>query len=166
MLIGLMGAGKSTVGPALAARLRRTFVDNDELLQQQTLRTAREVAASDGAEELHAREAEVLVAALSRADPAVIAAAAAAPMEPGVAAALHPHDVVYLRVAPDVLAARVAGARAADDHRPFVADDPVSVLRLQFSERDERYRALATQVVDARAAPEIVVDEITAALGR
>jgi hypothetical protein len=73
-----------------------------------------------------------------------------------------------------VLAARIA--RVPDDrHRPFVAGGAPGTLaaRLaaqfaaQFAARDERYRALATLVVDAGAdGPEAVVDEISSALAR
>jgi shikimate kinase len=166
VLVGLMGSGKTTVGLPLAVRLGRTFVDNDVVLETQTGRKAREIAAAEGAEALHLREAEALVFALSRLAPAVVAAAAAAPMEPFAAAAMRFHDVVYLRATLLVLAARLA--RAPDDgHRPFLADDARATLAAQFAARDERYRALATLVVDADAeGPEAIVDEISSALAR
>nr|MDP9334208.1 hypothetical protein [Actinomycetota bacterium] len=162
--------GKTTVGLQLAARLERTFVDNDVVLESRTGHTAREIAAADGADALHLHEAEALVFALSSIVPAVVAAAAAAPMESFAAAVMSLHDVVYLRATPPVLAARIA--RAPDDgHRPFVADDARATLAAQFAAqfeaRDERYRALATLVVDADVErPEAVVDEISSALAR
>jgi shikimate kinase len=164
VLVGLMGSGKTTVGLLLAARLGRAYVDNDVVLEARTSRSAREIAAAEGAEALHLREAEALVVALSTPAPAVVAAAAAAPLEPAAAAAMRFHDVVYLRATPDVLAARLA--RAPDDrHRPLVADDARAVLEEQFAARDERYRALATLVVDAGVeAPATIVDEVSAAL--
>ena len=166
VLVGLMASGKTTVGRLLAARLGRPFVDNDVVLESRTGRSAREIAAEEGAAALHLREADALVDALASPVPAVIAAAAAAPLEPPAAAAMQAHDVVYLRATPDVLAARLA--RAPDDgHRPFVDGDARAVLAEQFAARDERYRALATLVVDANAdAPEAVVDEIISALAR
>jgi shikimate kinase len=164
VLVGLMGSGKSTVGLLLAARLGRVFVDNDVVLETRTGHSAREIAAAEGADALHLREAEALVFALSTPEPAVVAAAAAAPLEPFAAAAMRVHDVVYLRATPVVLAARLA--RAPDDrHRPFVADDARAVLEAQFAARDERYRALATLVVDAGVeGPGAIVDEVSAAL--
>jgi shikimate kinase len=160
VLIGLMASGKSTIGGALGARLGRPFVDNDVLLQERTGRTAREIADAEGVDRLHRREAEALVAALAQTRPAVIAAAAAAPMEPDAAAAMHGHDVVYLRAPAGVLAARRAGAPADDDHRPSVGS-----LAAQFDERDARYRELATLVVDTTAiAPDAIVDSISSAL--
>ena len=160
VLIGLMASGKSTIGPLLGARLGRPFVDNDDLLTERTGQTAREIAAAEGVDALHRHEAETLVAALTGSRPAVIAAAAAAPMEADAATAMHGHDVVYLRAAPEVLAARLAGTPAGDDHRPSVGS-----ISAQFDARDGRYRELATLVVDTAARPpDAIVAEITAAL--
>ena len=164
-----MASGKTTIGHLLAARLDRPFVDNDVLLEERTGCSAREIADAEGADALHRQEAEALVGALASPDPAVIAAAAAAPLEPAAARALADHDVVYLRAEPAVLAARLArdaGAHDHDDHRPFVADDARGVIEAQFRARDEPYRALATVTVDVADSPEEVVDEISAALGR
>ncbi|MEY2405983.1 MAG: shikimate kinase, partial [Acidimicrobiaceae bacterium] len=53
VLIGLMGAGKTTVGELLASRSGRRFFDNDAQLSAITGRTARQVQAEQGREALH-----------------------------------------------------------------------------------------------------------------
>ncbi|MDQ1463055.1 MAG: shikimate kinase [Actinomycetota bacterium] len=160
VLIGLMASGKSTVGRLLAARLGCPFIDNDVALEERTGRSAREIAAQDGADALHTLEAETLADALGPPEPAVIAAAAAAAVDPKVESALRGRDVVYLRAAPEVLAARIEH-ETDDGHRPFVVDDPARVLAEQFAARDARYRELATLIVDAGDDdPERVVDAI------
>ena len=165
VLIGLMASGKSTIGPRLAVRIGRPFLDNDVMLEARTGRSAREIAAADGADALHRQEADALIDALSASIPAVIAAAAAAPMEPDVAGALARHVVVYLRAAPAVLAARIERAPADDDHRPFVADDARAVLVEQFAARDGRYRELAGLTVDTEwGTTEAIVELIASAL--
>jgi shikimate kinase len=158
VLVGLMGSGKSTVGRLLAVRLGLDFVDNDLRLEARTGRVARAIEAAQGLDALHRAEAESLLAALTMRGRAVIGAAAGAVLEPDVAAALAAHDVVYLRVTPDVVAARLA--QAVDHHRPTL--DPAAL----FEARDDRYRRLATLVVDASGAPEAIVDEITQGLAR
>ncbi len=167
VLLGLMASGKSTIGQLLARRLDRVFLDNDVVLQDRTGQTAREIESAVGADGLHRREAEVLVASLHSLTPAVIGAAAAAPLEPHAAAALHDGDVfaVYLHVEPEVLAGRLR--REPDDgHRPFAAADALALLSSQYAARDPRYRELATIVVEAgELAPESVVEEISSALG-
>jgi shikimate kinase len=160
VLIGLMASGKSSVGPLLGVRLGRDFVDNDALLEERTGQSARQLASAEGVDALHRHEAEALVSALADPVPAVVAAAAAAPMETDVAAALHGHFVVYLRAVPAVLAKRRAGSAPGDDHRPAVGS-----IAEQFDARDARYRELATLVVDETGtAPDAVVAAITAAL--
>ena len=87
-------------------------------------------------------------------------------MEPDAAAALRGHDVVYLRAAPEVLAARLE-----HDARPTTVTARSSPTtrgpcsRSSSRPRDERYRELATLVVDASRDAARVVDEIMAALG-
>ena len=157
-----MASGKTTIGALLATRLGRPFVDNDVLLQQRTGRSAREIADTEGAEALHAREAEALLAGLANTVPAVIDAAAAAPMEPGAAAALRGHDVVYLRAPPDVLARRLSTQHDDDHHRPFLGNEGPEA---QFAARDEPYRELATVTVEVGVdSPEAVAAQISSAL--
>ncbi len=157
VLIGLMGSGKTTVGRMLAARLQVPFVDNDDMLVRRTGRLARDIAERDGLTALHEAEAEALVAAVAEAGPAVVGAAAGAVCLPAAASALARGDVVYLRADPAVLTARL-GREPGDGHRPRLD------LAAQFGERDPVYRGLADVVVDAEAAPDVVCNEIIAAL--
>lgn len=48
VLVGFMGAGKTTIGRLLAARLERTFIDLDDLINEQTGRTPRQIIDRDG----------------------------------------------------------------------------------------------------------------------
>jgi shikimate kinase len=166
VLVGLMASGKTTVGRLLGVRLGRPFVDNDVVLERRTGHSAREIALADGADALHLREAEALIDALAQPVPAVVAAAAAAPLEPLAVAVMRLHDVVYLRATPEVLAARLAKG-SDDDHRPFVSGDAGAVPAAQFAARDARYRALAKLVVDADIDDaDAIVDAIMSALAR
>jgi shikimate kinase len=159
VLIGLMGSGKSTVGPRLAGRIGLPFVDNDVILLRRSGRTARDIEQSDGFEALHRAEADALLEALE--DPAVIAAAAGAVLEPDVVHALRGRNVVYLRADPDVLAERL---RQDDAHRPFGGRDHHDLLREQFRARDDTYRAIASLVVDATAPVDDIVERINSAV--
>jgi shikimate kinase len=159
VLIGLMGSGKSTVGPKLARRLGLPFADNDVILLRRSGRTARDIEQLEGFDVLHRAEADALLDALE--NPAVIAAAAGAVLEPDVAPALRGCDVVYLRADPEVLAERLA---QDDGYRPFGGREPHDLLRDQFHARDEAYRSLASLVVDATAPVDDIVERISAAV--
>ncbi|MGH8982658.1 MAG: shikimate kinase, partial [Acidimicrobiia bacterium] len=73
MLVGSMGAGKSTVGRELATRFGVSFIDNDEQLRH-TGRTAAVLAAIDGADALHRAEAAGLLEAMAEHATGVVAA--------------------------------------------------------------------------------------------
>jgi shikimate kinase len=161
VLIGLMGSGKSTVGRPLAACLGFAFVDNDVMLERRTGRRARDIAAADGVDALHQLERAVLADALSDPVPAVITAAAAAPLVDG-AEQFAGHHVVYLHGEPSTLAPRLVGGGG---HRPFVdAGDTLELLRAQYAARDPMYRMLATTIVDAGRPPDAIVEAIIQAV--
>jgi shikimate kinase len=167
VLLGLMGSGKSTVGHALARRLGRPFIDNDEALEARSGRSARDIADADGTGALHTLESQALVDALARPAPAVVAAAASVVEEPAAVDALRGNDVVYLYAPPGVLAARVAARTPDDDHRPFVDGDARAVLEAQYAARDLRYRALAGVTVDTSAStPDELAEQVMQALER
>jgi shikimate kinase len=157
-----MGAGKSTVGRALADRLGTTFVDNDEYLQAHAGRTAAQIATGDGADALHQAEAAGLLATLDAGPAGVVAAAASVVDEAGVRARLAGEGVtvVWLRAHPSTLRRRAL----AGTHRPFVHADPAASTRLDTARRPH-FTEVADQVVDVDdRTPAAVVDEIAAAL--
>jgi len=75
VLIGMMGAGKTTTGRALAARLGWPMRDCDRDLEARTRRTGAELAATEGVEYLHGLEEEILLEALARDGPLIVTAA-------------------------------------------------------------------------------------------
>jgi shikimate kinase len=147
-----MGSGKSSVGHVLARLLQRPFVDNDELLERRTGRTARAVASTSGMDALHDIEAGLLIEVLQSRQPLILAAAASTPLAAAVRDALQQHFVVYLRDDPEALATRVA-REAQRGHRPFSGRDPHDVLPEQYAERDACYREIADVVIDAEGRP-------------
>ncbi len=161
LLVGMMGAGKTSVGTALAARLGRPFLDNDELVRTQTGREPPEIDATDGEDALHRAEADALRAAVARPGPAVIGVAGAIVDDPRERARLARSGfVVWLRARPETLRARI-GSGAGRRHEATDLD----WLAARSREREPAYRAVADLIVDVdeRAVDE-VVDRIQAAL--
>jgi shikimate kinase len=162
VLVGSMGAGKTTVGRALAARLGWPYWDNDAELHRLAGAPVTKVAA-EGTERLHAVEAAVLRAALAAPPPLVVAAPGSAALDPSLADALAGERVVWLRASLATLAARVADGPA----RPLLgaAPGPVTPVAALDAARRPGFAALATQVVDVDGVPvEEIVDAIVASL--
>jgi shikimate kinase len=158
VLVGMMGSGKTTVGRAVAKRLRVPFVDSDEQIEQRIGKTVREVFEQDGEAAFRQLEAQALREAVRARGNAVIAAAG------GVVLDAHNRDllrraetVVWLRAAPDVLAKRAADG----DHRPLLGDDPLGVMRRLDAERRPLYEEVASVAIDiGELSAEAVVDRI------
>jgi shikimate kinase len=152
VLIGPMGAGKTTIGRLVAKALKRRFVDNDVALEQRTGRTAAQIAASDGVDALHGQEAAEMLAALADPTGRVIAAAASVILDESVRGRLAELGwVVWLTAGQATLAARMPSS----DDRPTLDADVLRLVARQSSERDPLFRRVA--------ALEIVTDEVTPA---
>lgn len=148
VLVGLMGAGKTTVGRRVAKALDRPFVDCDEAFVTSTGRTIAEVFATDGEPRFRALEAELVAELLAVPEPTVVATGGGAVLDPRTRAALRAADgplVVWLRADAAFLAAR-AKDRA---HRPLLAGtDAREVLARLAVERDPLYAEVADEVLD------------------
>jgi shikimate kinase len=161
VLVGMMGAGKTTVGRALAARLQRPFVDSDQLIEAATGRTVREIWEEDGEPAFRVLETSALVDALSEPEPLVIAAAGGTVLRQENRDALERAHalVVWLRADPGALSQRVT----TDGHRPLLDGDPEDALRRLLPEREHFYAEVAHAVVDTDAAsPDDVLAEVLA----
>jgi shikimate kinase len=159
VLVGMMAAGKTTVGRIVADRLGWPLVDSDEVIERATGRTVREIFRSDGEDAFRVLETAALREALAAAVPTVIAAAGGVVLRAENREALTDADVlvVWLRADPAVLADRVGSG----DHRPLLDDDPAGTLQRMDAEREPLYRAVADHVVnvDDRTADD-VADEV------
>jgi shikimate kinase len=145
LLIGMMGAGKTTIGRELARRTGWPFLDNDALVRELTGREPKAIDAEDGEDGLHAAELAALRAALTRPGPAVIAVAGAIVDDASASAELRANSahVVWLRARPETLRGRIgAGVGRRADARDL------GWLAEKATVREPRYRAVADQVID------------------
>jgi shikimate kinase len=153
MLVGMMAAGKSSVGRRLAERRGWEFFDSDRQIEAITGRSVAEIWRTDGEAAFRALEAQVLADALASTTPRVIAAAGGTVLDPRNRRlmSLH-HPVVWLRARPDTLARRVRAGSAV--HRPLLDEDPEGVLARLDAARRPFYEDVADVTVD--------VDDLTA----
>jgi shikimate kinase len=98
VLVGFMGAGKTTVGRVLADKLGLAFLDSDVVIEQRTGRTVREIFAEDGEPAFRVLEHAVIADLLSGPD-VVLALGGGAPEHGGTRDLLNAGpSVVYLQV--------------------------------------------------------------------
>src|SRR5690242_14080862 len=162
VLVGLMGAGKTSIGKRVAKRLGAPFVDSDEELERKTGHTARELLARDGVESLHAQEADVVMSALAAPERTVIGAPASIVLTPAMRDRLRQEFVVWLHADPEWLEEKIENSHKKN--RPFVDQDP-GVLRRQHEERKDLFREVATIVVEStRRDKDEIAAEIVAAI--
>lgn len=152
VLIGFMGAGKSTVGRKLAVLLDERFVDADELVEETAGRTIPEIFEASGEGAFRAVESAVVTGLLRSEDDGVLALGGGAADDPEVAASLAEHQVVHLEVDLGTALKRIGGSE-----RPMLTlTDPAEL----WERRAFVYRRVASVTVDATGTPAAVAEEI------
>lgn len=160
-LVGMMGAGKSTIGRRLARRLGCPHLDSDEQVESATGRTVPEMLRSEGEAAFRAAEKEALAAAVATPGPVVVSVAGGAVLDPDNRDRLAgAGTVVWLRSPLRELTRRVGDGRT----RPLLGDDPAAAMARLYEDRRPIYEALAHVAIDNEGPPERVVDRIVAAL--
>jgi len=158
VLVGFMGAGKTTVGRALARRLGWDFVDLDESIEAEAGESVARLFEREGEAAFRARELRAALAT-ARPGPRVVAAGGGAWARRDTREALQAGArSVWLRAPLAALLARLP----ADGRRPLAGNR--ETMRALLTEREPSYR-LADAVVDADAPPADVVGRIVEALG-
>jgi shikimate kinase len=154
VLVGFMGAGKTTVGRLLAANLGIPFTDSDHVIEGRAGKPVPRIFSDDGEPAFRQLEHEV-VADLVNGEERVLALGGGAACHAGTRAALAAAavPVVYLRISYAQAMSRVGGDRG----RPMLARCDVEQLH---RDRDPHYARAATLTVDAgdRAPEEIARD--------
>ena len=144
-LVGLMGAGKTSVGRNLAKRLHKSFYDTDHEIERCTGVRIPLIFDIEGESGFRARESRVLAEMVRRKD-IVLATGGGVVLSEENRRLLAQHGtVVYLRAAPRDLWQRTCH----DRNRPLLQTaDPLARLQQLFEERDPLYRQVAHVIID------------------
>ena len=161
-LVGMMGAGKTTLGKALAQRLRREFVDTDRILVERTGVPVRTVFEIEGEKGFRRRESGVLAELAVREDCVVATGGGVVLAEANRRVMRDAGTVVYLHARLESLWERTRH----DTTRPLLATaDPRATLAAILEERDPLYRDAAHVVVDTGSqSANTLVNRVVAAL--
>ena len=143
VLIGPMGAGKTTVGRLVADALGVGFADTDELVEQRTGRTVAELFVDEGEAYFRQLERDAVADALET-HAGVLALGGGAVLDPRTRAQLQGHPVVFLRVGLADAAQRVGLGVT----RPLLLGNVRGRIKQLLDERTPVYESVADHVVD------------------
>ena len=158
ILIGPPGAGKSTVGPLLAARLAVGFLETDEQVEVTAGKPVGDIFIEDGEAAFRALEREAVARAVAS-HVGVLGLGGGAVIDPGTQRLLAGRPVVYLATGFAAAAKRVG----MDTPRPLLIGNPRARLRELLEQRLPIYEKLAriTVTTDGRA-PDEIADDVAA----
>jgi shikimate kinase len=158
VLIGLPGAGKSTVGRMVAERLQAGFVDIDTILIRKEGKPITLIFAEKGEPAFREMERKEVEAALAN-EPAVIAPGGGWAAQPGALEdAKSRVYLVYLKARAEVAAGR---AEPSGTRPVLMGDDPLARMRELFTARDPYYaKANATVQTEAKSAENVAAEVV------
>jgi shikimate kinase len=161
VMIGMMGAGKSSIGKRLAARLGIPFVDADAAIEEAAGMCVADIFEAHGEPSFRSGEARVIARLLEN-GPQVLATGGGSFVNSETRARIHEKGIsVWLKADVEVLLRRVKRR----DNRPLLRnDDPAATLTALLAAREPFYGEADLTVVSREVPHEIIVEEIVTLL--
>jgi shikimate kinase len=145
LLVGMMGAGKTTAGKLVAQKLGWDYVDSDAEVEKETGFTVPQLFARDGEAAFRNAETRALRRGCASGRPVVVSVAGGAVLRVENRALLQSAGrVIWLRARPETLAARVGDGAG----RPLLNSDPAAALRTLDAVRRPLYAEVADETID------------------
>jgi shikimate kinase len=156
ILVGLPGAGKSTVGRLAAETLGAPFIDVDNLLVRQMGMPVAQIFGMVGEAEFRRMERDAVRAACAAGPGVLVPGAGWAAQEGELDVARQTSCIIYLKCQASTAVKRTEGGEV----RPLLASDPVSQMRSLLQEREAHYTRAEHQVVTDNRTPEVTAAEV------
>lgn len=144
--MGLTGAGKTTIGKALARRLGREFMDSDHVISDRTGVSVREIFEVEGEQGFRNRE-QAVICELATGKDRVLATGGGGILREATRECLKANClVIYLYAKPEEIFKRIGH----DHTRPMLDGNPLKRLQDLYQLRDPLYREVAHHVVETQ----------------
>jgi shikimate kinase len=161
VLVGMMGAGKSSIGRRLAARLGIPFADADAEIEQAAGMSIGDIFDAHGEPSFRSGEARVIARLLEN-GPQVLATGGGSFVNPETRARIHEKGIsVWLKADMDVLSRRL---RRRSDRPMLKTADPAATLADLLAAREPIYGEAHLTVVSRDVPHEVIVGEIVTLL--
>lgn len=162
VLVGAPGAGKTTVGTAVAEQLDVPFTDTDELIVERAGKSIQDIFVEDGEDVFRDLEVEVVREALQN-SAGILSLGGGAVLRPETQEALSGHHVVWLDVTADVASTR-AGLGAP---RPVLLGNVRGRMAKLLEARRPVYESVATATIDvSQLSPDETIAAVVATLNQ
>jgi shikimate kinase len=166
ILIGYRGTGKSTVAPALAAKLGWGWIDADDEIERLAGKSIAAMFADDGETAFRDLESQVVTALCGRSNFVVALGGGAVLREANRAAIRLAGPVIWLRAGVDALVHRLAADATTASRRPqLTGAGGRAEIEALLAARTPHYQECATVTIDTEGkSPDEIADEIVAKL--
>ena len=153
VLIGLMGAGKTSVGRKLADSLGFEFIDTDQVVVEMAGKPIPRIFEEDGEEKFREWESEALSRCAGKGRQVIATGGGIVTQERNQALLRDAGHVVWLKADPEVVLDRVSRNR----NRPLLqTEDPLTTIRELYASRIDLYRRCADEEVNT---PDLTLEE-------
>ena len=161
VLVGMMGAGKTTVGELLATKLNRELKDIDRVIEQEQKKSIIEIFTDDGEEVFRKLESETIEKFSNMSDLIISTGGGALEKANNLSNLQKNGIIIYLKADMEELFKRVKN----ETQRPLLKEqDPLEVIKKLIKKREKFYLMADITIITDNKSPEKITEEIIKAI--
>ena len=161
VLVGMMGAGKTTVGELLATKLNRELKDIDRVIEQEQKKSIIEIFTDDGEEAFRKLESETIEKFSNMSDLIISTGGGALEKANNLSNLQKNGIIIYLKADIEELYKRVKN----ETQRPLLKEqDPLEVIKKLIKKREKFYLMANITIITDNKSPEKITEEIIKAI--
>ena len=161
VLVGMMGAGKTTIGELLATKLNRELKDIDRVIEQEQKKSIIEIFTDDGEEAFRQLESETIEKFSNMSNLIIYTGGGALEKANNLSNLQKNGIIIYLKADIEELFKRVKN----ETQRPLLKEqDPLEVIKKLIKKRKKFYLMADITIITDNKSPEKITEEIIKAI--